>query len=235
MTNLLDIKLFFAPGTCARVTLIALEEVGKPFTTQVVKFLSGDHRSPEFLQLNPHGKVPVLIVNGAPLDQNVAILTFLARTFPDARLLPTPADPMMEARILADLVWCASGLHPIVTRMRMPQFICDEPRGASRVREMASQAMAANFELIETRLGDRDWWLSDWSVLDAYLYWVWFRATGAGLNGSAYPRYAAHAARMAERPSVQRALQREASAEAHLESLGLAIVFPEPGQDQQSS
>lgn len=224
------LAVYFAPGSCARVSLIALEEAGHPFEARLVRFMKGEHRSAEYLRLNPAGKVPLLLVDGAPLAENVAILHFLARCFPEARLLPLTGEPLSDARVLAELAWCASGLHPLVTRLRMPQLVCDLPEGCDRVWELAIQAMTANFRIIERRLDAQPWMLGEWSVLDAYVYWVWFRATGAGLDGSAWPRYAAHAQRMEQRPSVQRVLAREREAEAQLEKEGLTVRFaPSPG------
>jgi glutathione S-transferase len=88
------IVLHFAPGSCARVPLIALEEAGAPFETRLVAYMAGDHRKPEFLALNPPGKVPVLEIDGEVLTQNGAILTYLARRHPEAGLLPYTGEPL---------------------------------------------------------------------------------------------------------------------------------------------
>lgn len=87
--------------------------------------------------------------------------------------------------------------------------------------------MAFQLRGMEQSLQQHAWVLSDeWSVLDGYLYWVWFRITGAGFDASRFPTIAAHALRMEERPAVRRALQREALAQAELESQGLAMPVP---------
>ncbi|MEN0002127.1 MAG: glutathione S-transferase N-terminal domain-containing protein, partial [Pseudomonadota bacterium] len=72
-----DLMLFVAPNTCARVPTIALEEIGVPFETQLVRTAANEQNSPEFLKLNPKGKVPTLLIDGEPLTENVAILTWL--------------------------------------------------------------------------------------------------------------------------------------------------------------
>lgn len=206
-------KLWFAPGTCARVSMIALEETGIDFDTRLIAFKRGDHRSDEFLALNPKGKVPTLEVDGEVLTENLAIVTYLSKKHPDAKLLPFGKNEMSDARILEDLAWCASGLHPIVTRLRLPQYFCDTEDGRVRVWEMAAAAMKPNFALIEQRLADSEWMLGrDWSVLDAYVFWVWFRVEGAGFDVSAYPNFADHARRIQQRPSVMRAGKRERQA-----------------------
>jgi glutathione S-transferase len=218
------IVLHFAPGTCARVPLIALEEAGAPFETRLVAYMAGDHRKPGFLALNPSGKVPVLEIDGEVLTQNSAILTYLARRHPEAGLLPFTGDPLADARVLAQLVWFSADLHPLVTRIRMPQFFCDLPGAPERVREMGSAGMTFQLAPLERELGERPWLLGDaWSVLDAYLFWVWFRIAGAGFDTAPFPHIAAHHERMRERPAVVRALAREDAAQAELAARGLAV------------
>jgi glutathione S-transferase len=221
-----SMTLFYAPGACSRVAHIALEETGAPFATELVRFMAGDHRSPQYLALNPKGKVPLLVADGRPLTENVAILMFLARMFPQCRLLPLTTEPRAEAEVLSLLAWCASGLHPLVNRLRMPQMTCDVRESFASIRVFASRALAQSFHLIESRLSDREWYLEDYSLIDAYLYWVWFRATGSGLDPSPFPMYAAHAQRLCARPAVQRALAREEAAEKRLESQGLVFRPP---------
>jgi glutathione S-transferase len=206
------LKLYFSPGTCARVPLIALEEIGVPFETCLIKFGIGEHKSSEYLRLNPKGKVPTLLVDDWPLTENVSIASFLARSYPDARLLPFGTTARSEAAALVDLAWCASTIHPIVTRIVLPQLFCDVPGGTDRVRALAIEAMQANFAMVDHRLEDRSWILGEWSVVDAYLFWIWDQTAASVADGLRYRRYADHAARMLARPSVQRALRREAEA-----------------------
>ncbi len=224
-------KLYFAPGTCARVPMVALEEIGQPFETALIKFLKGEHKSPEYLAINPKGKVPTLVTDDGPLTENPAILTYLARTYPEAELLPLGESALEDAKIISDLSWCASGLHPIVTRLRLPQLFCDTEDGQTRVWELASDAMKPNFALLEKRLSDAPWVLGEkWSILDVYVFWVWFRVEGSGFDTAPYPNFADHARRIVQRPSVQRALAREEEAEAWLAEHGLTLDFSTFGQ-----
>jgi glutathione S-transferase len=224
------LTLYFAPDTCARVPLIALEEIGSPYSLEVVAFMKGQHKSPEYLALNPAGKVPLLVVDGVPLTENVAILTWLAERFPEAALLPESEDGFARAGLLSDLAYCASGLHPIVTRLRIPQFFCDTPDGSRRVFDMAEVAMRPNFELIDRRLAENRWWYGDrWSIVDAYINWVWFRVTGTQFDASAFPNLSRHDAEMKLRPAVTRALAISSEVAARLAAQGLAVKFSEPG------
>ena len=220
----MTLMLCFAPGSCSRVPLIALEQIGRPFETRLIAFMKGEHRSLEFLAINPAGKVPALVVDGAAITQNTAILYYLARRFPEAGLLPVASDPLAEAQLLARLVWFSADLHPIVTRIRMPHFACDLPDAPARVREMATVAMAFQLAPVERALANSPWLLGEsWSVLDAYMYWVWFRITGAGFDTAPFPALASHARRMEQRPAVQRALAREHQAEQELAGQGMAV------------
>jgi glutathione S-transferase len=224
--------LYFAPDSCARVPLIALEEIGRPYRLEIVAFMKGQHKSPEYLAQNPKGKVPMLVVDGVPLTENVAILTWLAERFPEAGLLPESEDSLARAGLISDLAYCASGLHPIVTRLRIPQFFCDTPDGSRRVFDMAEVAMRPNFDFINGRLADNRWWYGDrWSIVDAYINWVWFRVTGTQFDGSAYPNLGRHDAEMKLRPAVTRALAISTEVAEGLAAQGLAVKFIEPGRN----
>lgn len=220
--------LYFAPSTCGRVPLMALEEAGIAFDIHVVAFMAGEHKSPEYLAINPKGKVPALRIDGHSLTENVAILTYLDRRHPDAKLLPARHTDADLAQHLADLSFCAATLHPLVTRIRMSPIFAG-PENARAVWEHAATAMDEYFTLIDRRLSEAPWWYGEgWSVMDAYLYWVFYRVAGAAYDVEPFPAFADHAARMARRPAVQRALEREKQAEAYLESRGLLFVPPPP-------
>lgn len=218
----MKLELYFSPGSCPRVSMIALEEIGAPFETHLVAFMAGEHRRPEFLARNPSGKVPVLMVDGQPIVQTVAILGFLDESFPDAALFPRRESPLARAQLLADLVSFSADLHPIVTRIAFPQIMIEHAEGAAALRTKALEMMAFQLGRFESRLQQQPWLAGQqWSMLDAYLHWVWFRITGAGFDAAPFPGISAHYARTVERPAVKRALAREAEAVRELESRGL--------------
>lgn len=219
-----NIILYMAPGTCARVTAIALEELGLDFESRVVRFMKGEHKSPEYKQHNPKGKVPCLVYEGEALTENVAILSYLNQRH--GGLMPAAEDNLTLARQLADLCFCGTTLHPLVTRIRMPHFFGGEAC-AAEVWQRGSQGMDEYFQLINDRLTHHAWWYGDeWSVVDAYLYWCFWRVEGADYDVSRYPAFVDHARRMAERPSVKRALAREQVAEETLRREGLLFTPP---------
>src|ERR1700748_1408065 len=94
------LTLYFAPGSSSMAPHIALHEIGAPFEPRPLSFHKGETRTPEFLALNPAGKVPVLVVDGRPISEVLAIMTYLARAFPEAGLLPQ-GDLAAEGQVLA--------------------------------------------------------------------------------------------------------------------------------------
>lgn len=205
------LEMYFSPGACSLVSLIALEEAAATYTPHPVLLSRGEHKKPDYLAINPKGKVPLLVAGGQQLTENVAILTLLSKLYPQACLLPTH-DAMAEAQALSMLAWCASGLHPYITRLCMPQFICDEASAAPRIQAMAAEMLTKNLAILEAQLHGKDWFLQEWSAVDAYVFWVFKRIQGAPLDTTAFVNLAAHFQRMQLRPSVQRALAAEQSA-----------------------
>ena len=206
-----SLELFFSPGACSRVTLIALEEIGCAYTATPILLSRGEHKKPDFLRVNPKGKVPALLVDGELLTENVAILSGLAQWFPEAKLLPN-ASTMEALQSLSMLAWFASGIHPYLPRLVMTQVITDEPAAAPRIQAMAAVMLGKQLVLLQQKLGEQDWMLGSWSLIDAYTFWVWTRIQGAPIDLSRFTQLAAHADRMSARPSVQRALAREKAA-----------------------
>jgi glutathione S-transferase len=185
--------------------------------------MKGEHKSPGYKQINPKGKVPALVADGAALTKNVAIISYLNQVFPSAGLLPPAATPLAAARQIADLCFCSATLHPIVTRIRLPQMFAT-PEATRSVWEEACASLREFFQLIVDRLAAGPWWYGDdWSAMDAYLNWVFWRVEGGRIPGrrlsALYRSCAAHG----RAPLVQRAMEIEAAATATLEAEGLAF------------
>ena len=218
-------KLFFAPDTCARVPLTALEQIGCDYDLEVIAFMKQEQRSSEYLRLNPSGKVPTLVIDGEPLAENVAINAWLADAYPEASLLPR-TEGLARARQLSDLVYCASGLHPIVTRLRIPSYFCARPDSRPDVFATAEAAMYLHSATLERRFAGSRWWYgADWSIVDSYVNWVWFRVSGTAFDTSLYRALTRHDRDVQARPAVQRMLKRNAEVARSLEKRGLAASF----------
>jgi glutathione S-transferase len=124
----MKLTLYYAPITCALVPYITLTEAGADFDVRPVNLRNGEHRSPEYLKLNPKHQVPMLVIDGEPLTENPAIQVWIARNFPKAKLLPE--DSMLYVKAISILSFCASGIHPFLFRINSPQLVCDLPRNS---------------------------------------------------------------------------------------------------------
>ncbi len=216
------LKLYVSPGSCARVPTIALEEIGISFETVLLRMNARQHKSPEFLAINPKGKVPTLVIDGEPLTENVAILSWLHRTHPDAELLPPTSNDLEIARQTADLAFFSGTMHPFVTRFARPGKFVTDDRTSAQVRDASLLAARPFWAMINDRLAHASWWYGDcWSIVDGYLFWAWWRVGASGFQGDAFPNIQDHAARIQDRPSVARAMQREAIHIGQLKSEGL--------------
>ena len=136
----MNLILYYAPTTCALVPHVTLLEGGADFEVRTVTFAKGQHRSPQFLEGNPKHKVPVLLIDGRPLTENVAIQIWIARNFPKAQLLPR--DPIGEIEAIAFLAWCASSIHIAITPCVFPQWFCDMPGSEASVKRLSHQRLA---------------------------------------------------------------------------------------------
>ena len=105
-----ELVLYFAPGSSSMAVHIALHEVGASFEPRPMSFHKYDMRSSAFRAINPAGKVPTLIVDGRPLTEVAACLFYLAKRFPEAKLLAAN-DIEAEAQAVSWMSFIASTLH----------------------------------------------------------------------------------------------------------------------------
>ena len=215
-----SIDLYWSPGSCARVPFVALEHVGAPFQLHVLNRYIGDHQTSEYRAINPKEKVPSLALDGWVVTENPVIQIVLARTFPDAGLLPI-GDMQAATEAMSMMAWFASGIQPAVARQRFPGAFSDaDEAGLERIRLAARRELTKAFAILEERLDHRDWLFDDWSIIDAYMLWLWFRAIGSGMNPDPFPRCADHARRNEARPAVATVLDREETEFARFQDAG---------------
>jgi len=138
----MQLTLYYAPISCALVPYVALTEARAQFDVRVINVRGGEQLSADYLKINPKHKVPVLLVDGQPLTENVAILQWIAHQFPEARLLPTGFDAF---KAISLLTWCASGIHPHLTPNLAPERYCDVSRLRGRRATMRSALFTREF------------------------------------------------------------------------------------------
>ena len=194
--------LCYAPQTCATVPFITLTEAGADFDVQNLNSRTGQLKSPEFLRLNPKHKVPVLIIDGEALTENLALQVWIARHYPAAKLLP--ADPMQEIKAISLMSFCGSGIHPHLTPNARPENYCDLPGSAENVKKVGNKLLFEDFDVVEKMLAGREWFFDHFTACDAYFFWCFRRAISFKLDLSQFKNCHAHLARMRERASVQK-------------------------------
>jgi glutathione S-transferase len=169
---------------------IALHEIGIPFEGRPMSF-KNDLRTPDYLALNPEGKVPTLVVDGRPLTEVAAILYYLAKRFPEAELLPRN-DLEADAQALSWMSFIASTLHPA------------RRHGLEYAQEV--------YGIADRRLGN-GWALGRYSIVDIHLFRLYWRlANSLKPAPEAFPNLTAHYARMMARPAVQQTIEVESAA-----------------------
>jgi glutathione S-transferase len=203
----MKLTLYFAPLTCALVPFITLNEAGADFELNAINTRKGGNRTPEFLKLNPKHKVPVLIIDGEPLTENVAIQVWIHRQFPKANLLP--ADLKQEIKAISLMAFCASGIHPKLTPNARPENYCDLPGSEESVKRVANRLLFEDLKIVDDLLAGREWFFPHFTACDAYFFWCFKRAISFKLDVSGFGNCMAHHNRMQKRPSVQKALARE--------------------------
>ena len=200
----MKIELFYAPVTCAMAPYINLTEAGAGFETHALNFRTGEHLSTEYLKINPKHKVPMLLVDGERLTETAAIHLWMARTFPDAKLMPE--DAWGQSQAISLLSWVSGGIHPYLSRINAPPKVCDIDGTADNVIEHAAEYLYETFGLAEDMLDGNDYLMGDYTAPDAYFYWAIRRFTQFRLDLDRFPNVSAYYDRMQTRDSVKKLL-----------------------------
>lgn len=208
------IELYFGPGACSFVPHVALEVVrartGTGYEPRLVKLHRAEHRTPEYLALNPEGLVPLLVVDGQPLSQIVAICDYLDRRFPDAGLLPR--DEWARAQAMSRLAWMNNTVHPTFTHFFMPGKFTDDRDAQGRLKTAALAPYREHLERIQGWIAQASpaWLCGERiSFLDAYALTLLRWGGMMGIDPDTLPAYKAFVERLAGEPAVAAALERE--------------------------
>jgi glutathione S-transferase len=203
----MKLTLCYAPQTCATVPFITLTEAGADFEVNNLNSRTGQLKSPEFLALNPKHKVPVLIIDGEALTENLAIQVWIARHFPAAKLLPQ--DPMAEIKAVSLMSFFGSGIHPHLTPNARPENYCDLPGTAESVKRVGNKLLFEDFAVVDDLLAGREWFFDHFTACDAYFFWCFRRGISFKLDLSPFKNCMAHLERMQQRASVQKLVAHE--------------------------
>lgn len=182
----------------------ALEEAGAPYLLHHIDTGKGEHRTPEYLALNPRGQVPTLrLPDGTMISESAAMVLHIADAHPATGLLPPPGDSA-RAQAYRWLFFCVANIYEAVLRSYYSDRYTDDAGGRDGVRAAAARQMRDSFAIVERALDPGPYLLGGrYSVADLYLVMlaVWDSAAN-GVGGC--PRIQALCARVRERPAVAR-------------------------------
>ncbi len=202
-------KLYYATGTCALASHIALEEAGAEYSTVRINFAVNEQRSPEYLAINPKGRVPALVTERGILTETPAMLAFIAQSFPKAKLAPLD-DPFRFAEVQAFNSYLCSTVHVAhAHRMRGTRW-ADDPAAIEAMKRKVPDSVAACFELIDQKMLRGPWVMGEsYTICDPYLFTLaqWMEADS--VDPARFPKVRDHRNRMSERAAVRKVVAEE--------------------------
>lgn len=201
-------KLLYAPGACSLGIHVLLEEIGKPYESERVNLQGGAQYQAPFTAINPKSKVPTLVRDdGSVLTEFPAIAYWLARTNPDAKLLPD--DPEAQARVLEAMDYIVATMHMQgFTRIFRPGNFSPNEADAEAVKARGKEIFEKGLTIMDKALGGKDYVVGPFSIADAALFYVEFWGV-ARLKLALPANCNAHYQRMLARPAVKRMLEQE--------------------------
>jgi len=204
------LTLFYAPKTCALASHIALEEAGATYQARRVDFASGEQTKPEYLAINPKGRVPALVTDRGVITETPAILVYIAQTHRARELAPLD-DPFAFAELEAFMSYLCSTVHVAHAHRVRGYRWADDPAALEAMKRKVPESVAASFDLIERRMFRGPWAMGErYTIADPYLFTLASWLEGDGVDPALFPKVLDHRRRMAERPQVKRALAEEA-------------------------
>ena len=200
------LTLYYAPRTCALASHIALERAAATYRAERIDFATNQQRSPEYLKLNPKGRVPTLVTPQGILTETPAILLYVAQTHPQAGLAPLD-DPFALAQLNAFASYLCSTVHVAHAHKARAARWADDEAAQAAMKAKVARNMTDCFELIERDMLRGPWVMGErWSFADPYLYTIARWLEGDGVDVARLPKVAEHRRRMAADPAVQRVL-----------------------------
>lgn len=181
-----------------------LEEVGAPYQLVRLDLMKSEQKNPEYLKLNPNGKVPTLVHDDFVLWESNAILLYLAEQFPAAKLLPTGAQD--RARVFQWLLFEQTTFRPPLSLLfRQIRFTPTERQDHTAI-EQAWTEVRTNLHILQTVLAGRDYIGGTFSVADMAVLPYVYLATNLSTNLSLWPAVATYYQRLSIRPSWKKVI-----------------------------
>jgi GST-like protein len=192
------IELFTAPTPNGRKVSIALEEMAVPYKVHAIDLKAAEQKSPEFLKINPNGRIPAIVDDGFAVFESGAILLYLAEKY--GKLLP--AAPQARSVAIQWLMWQMGGLGPMHGQANVFNRYFPEKLPSVIVRYQTETMRL--FGVMDRRLADHEYLAGDYSIADIAC-WPWvMQHDWAGLDISEFAHLQRWRAAIGERPAVQR-------------------------------
>ena len=206
----MTIALYYSPGSCSLAPHIVLNEIGEPF--ELRKYATADRAnfSEEYLAVNPKGYIPALLIDDYILTENPAILAFLGRKFPNAKVYPSD-NSEDEARCLELLAWSSNTVHVAFAQLFRPERFVSDEENYLLVKENGRSNYEDCLRAIEAKLEDQKYAIGDqFSVVDPFwlVFYRWGMLADYDMRHK-FPAYTAFAELLCERESVKQALDIE--------------------------
>lgn len=201
--------LYYSPGAASLVVHWLLIEIGARHELRKLDFASREHKRPEYLALNPAGRVPTLLIHGEPMTESAAMVMHLADAHPNFGLAPEPGS-MERAKYYQWIVFLANTLQPAFRDFYYPDEAAG-PDNAEATRTRAAEVIEAAWDQIEAHLARRGPYLLGPSVCAADFLLTMLMRWSRNLPRPAteWPQLAALAQRMKARPGFGLLYERE--------------------------
>jgi glutathione S-transferase len=203
------LDLYYGVGTCALAVHIALEEAGAPYKAHRLDMKANQQNSPDYLAINPKGRVPALVTDRGALTETPAILAFIAQSFPKANLAPLN-DPFAFAEVQSFNSYLCSTVHIFHSHKMRGARWASEATSFEDMKRKVPENMRAGIAMIESKMLRGPWVMGEaYTICDPYLFTIGNWAKADGVDLSEFPKMTAHRERMKQRPAVQKALDDE--------------------------
>src|SRR5215218_4482709 len=196
------LTLYYGPGACSMASHIVLEESGEKYEPRRMDLAKGEQRTPEYLKMNPQGRVPLLqLDNGEPLAENTAILPYLGKRFG-----LWPNDSLAEAKALSLIGFFAASVHAAHAHVGRPERYSADTSAYPGIKEAGLKTFHTHLQQIDKMLAGREWLSERFSVLDPYGFVFYTWGVRRELPMTELKNYTALKDRMLQRPSVQKVI-----------------------------
>lgn len=202
------IRLYYSPGACSMASHIALEETGQPYEAQETSLSTEAHKKPEYLAINPRGKVPALVVDDKVITENTAILFYIGRRFPQTGMLPD--DTIELCHVISQLAWFSNTPHISQREIMRPYRYVSQQEHYEDAKETGRRTYWENLQEIDGLIGDRRWIMGDrYTMADPYSLVFYRWGVRAKLPMSDLKSFTRVKNQLMERKAVQTILARE--------------------------